>query len=421
MKSIETRIFPLGAALALAGLLTACGSSSSGSPTSAGADSPEGYDVAAEPREAKQEAGTTDAGASDAPPPDTRPIAELSLSAWTWVPFPQALCRDGSSTGIGVNLGASNRVMIFLEGGGACLDPATCATNPSSFGEADFDSRVGSTVDEFSVGTGILDRTNAANPVHDWSFVYVPYCTGDFHAGNNVTTVPGLDLPPQHFVGHKNVELFLDRLVPTFRGATQVLLTGISAGGYGAALDYARVAEAFGATPVTLLDDSGPFMQGPYFAPCFQSKLRSLWGLDGTVLPDSGGGSTTEGAFFLDLVERAAKAYPSAAMGLADSDDDSLMSLAFGWGANACTGTTAMTGATFTEGLLDVRAQLAPESNFGEFIFPGIDHTSIQSAAFYTRLSGSEDAGTEGDAGAGTSMTDWVAGLLRGTATNTGP
>src|SRR5690348_4731360 len=38
---------------------------------------------------------------------------------WTWVDFPEALCRDGSSTGIGVRLNPnSNKVAIYLEGGG---------------------------------------------------------------------------------------------------------------------------------------------------------------------------------------------------------------------------------------------------------------------------------------------------------------
>jgi hypothetical protein len=365
----------------------------------------------------------TDSAASDAAASDTTPIPGLTAGVWTWVPFTQALCRDGSSTGIGVNPGTSDHLMIFVEGGGACFNSATCGENPSSFGEAAFDSRVASTFDEVSVNTGILDRTNAANPVKDWSFVYVPYCTGDFHAGNTVTTVPGVGGPPQHFVGYVNVGLYLDRLVPTFHSATQVLLAGLSAGGFGAALNYGRVAAAFGATPVTLLDDSGPFMQDPYFATCLQDDIRTLWDLDRTVLRDCEGDCATPGSFYFDAVKHAAKAYPNAGIGLADSTDDSL--IIDGWATNACTGTAALTGATFTAGLLDIRAQLASQSNFGAFIFPGTQHTTIQSAAFYTRVSGSQAGGTDGgrllDGSEGTLMTDWVAGLLRGAATNTGP
>jgi Pectinacetylesterase len=413
--------------------LAQCGGGGSGSegPTAAEAadaapDSPRiaetEHDTGAQ-GEGMPDAGTTDSGTSDAPAPNTTPITGLTAGVWTWVPFPRAVCRDGSSTGIGVNLGTSNHLMIFLEGGGACFNSATCGGNPSSFSETDFNSRVATSLDEVSVKTGILNRTNAANPVKDWSFVYVPYCTGDFHAGKNVTPVRGVSGPPQHFVGYVNVGLYLDRLVPTFHNATQVLLAGLSAGGFGAALNYAHVAEAFGATPVTLLDDSGPFMEDPYFATCLQDNVRTLWGLDRTVLPDCEGDCTTPGSFYLNYVKHVTKTYPNVGIGLADSTDDNM--IIYGWATNACTGSAALTGATFTAGLLDIRAQLAFQSNFVEFIFPGTDHTTIQSAAFYTRISGSQAGAADGgrllDGSEGTLMTDWVAGLLSGAATNTGP
>jgi hypothetical protein len=407
------------------------GGSGGGGPTAAKAadaapDSPRigetEHDTGAQ-EEGAPESGTTDSSTSDAPASDTAPIAGLTAGVWTWVPFPRAVCRDGSSTGVGINLGTSNHLMLFLEGGGACFNSATCGGNPSSFSEMSFNTRVASILDEFSVKTGILDRTNAANPVKDWSFVYVPYCTGDFHAGNTVTTVPGVSGLPQHFVGYVNIGLYLDRLVPTFHDATQVLLAGLSAGGFGAALNYARVAEAFGATPVTLLDDSGPFMEDPYFATCLQDDVRALWDLDRTVLPDCAGDCTTPGSFYLDYVKHVTKAYPNAGIGLMDSTDDSM--IIYGWATNACAGTATLTAATFTAGLLDIRAQLASQPNFAEFIFPGTDHTTIQSAAFYTRISGSQAGGADGgrllDGSEGTLMTDWVAGLLSGAATSTGP
>ena len=47
---------------------------------------------------------------------------------------------------------------------------------------------------------GIFDFTNAANPVKDWSGVYVPYCTGDVHFGtaDNVTIPSDGVLPALH-------------------------------------------------------------------------------------------------------------------------------------------------------------------------------------------------------------------------------
>jgi hypothetical protein len=160
-------------------------------------------------------------------------------------------------------------------------------------------------------------------------------------------------------------------------------------------------------------------MQDPYFATCLQESVRTLWGLDGTVGHDCGGDCTSAGSFFLDFAKHVAKGYSNAGMGLAESTDDS--TVIPGWNADACDDAAALTGATFTAGLLDIRAQLGPQSNFGEFLFAGSDHTTIQSSVFYTRRSGSQAEAGQLDGGEGILMTDWVAGLLAGTPTNTGP
>lgn len=46
---------------------------------------------------------------------------------WTWIPFPDSRCGDGSTTGIGVNLTARSDVLIiYVRGGGACWDQRSC-------------------------------------------------------------------------------------------------------------------------------------------------------------------------------------------------------------------------------------------------------------------------------------------------------
>ena len=136
---------------------------------------------------------------------------------------------------------------------------------------------------------GIFNRGFAPNPVKNWTFVYVPYCTGDVHAGNHPDgTVPGV-ADKQQFVGYVNVEKATStRIVPSFPGLTKVLLTGISAGGFGAASDYVQVAKAFGTVPVYEIDDSGPPMPDPYNAKCLLTEQVNLWGFDKTILKDCG-------------------------------------------------------------------------------------------------------------------------------------
>jgi hypothetical protein len=46
---------------------------------------------------------------------------------WTWVPFADSMCADGSPSGVMVNLNPdSDKVMIHLQGGGACVDWESC-------------------------------------------------------------------------------------------------------------------------------------------------------------------------------------------------------------------------------------------------------------------------------------------------------
>ena len=168
------------------------------------------------------------------------PIA-ATADVWTWEPFSDAFCGDGSTVGIGINPSSTGtRVLIYMEGGGACYDELTCYTLQTAayfttgYSESAFNSEATDT-NYLAQSGGLFDRTSATNPFKDYSFVYVPYCTGDVHAGNNVTQ---LGTNTAHFVGFNNMKAFLNRLYPTFRSADRVVLAGSSAGGFVSWLPY---------------------------------------------------------------------------------------------------------------------------------------------------------------------------------------
>jgi hypothetical protein len=371
------------------------------------------------------------------PDTDAGAITELQPNTWTWVEVPQAHCRDGSSTGIGVNINpASKKLMIFLDGGGACFNALTCAVNPSCFADftwcgGNFPLWLGGGLlpgRSFISNDGVFNRADAANPVKDWNFVYVPYCTGDEHMGYNSNgLVP--QVGAQQFVGYANMHLFLERIVPTFPGLTQVLLTGMSAGGLGAMFNYPQVAKAFGSVPVYDLDDSGPLMKDPYLAKCQQDEQRKLWGYDQTVLAECGADCPDPTNATLDFAVHVAKKYPNAAFGLIDSTGDSAISSFFGYGANNCSGLTSapptpLTQATFTAGLTDIRTKLMAYPNFGAFLFDGTEHTTISRAPYTAGGPSPLDTRTAGGGtdGGGVALTDWIAQLANdGKVTNVGP
>ncbi len=396
--------------------VVACSSSSSGP----GVSDDAGSDAVA----------TVDAGGNtDAPATD----AGLQPLNWGWMNIPGAKCRDGSDTGIGVNLNpASTKVMIFLEGGGACFNSTTCNGNPFKYAETDFVAAVkGAGASGFNGSfdkdktNGIMSRGDMNNPVKDWNMIYIPYCTGDIHGGVNpagmVTGVTGV----QQFVGRKNIDLDLAAIKALLPTTSEVLLTGMSGGGFGTVMSYDQVATFWGAIPVTMIDDSGPPMPAPTLAPCLQSQLVGIWGLDKGVLADCGAdcvgdGGIDTGNFGINVMKHLGKKYPTRKFGLIESTGDVTITSFFGFGNNgACGGGfNPVLETDFVDGLQAIRTQMAFDPNFGTFYFAGTDHQAHTS--YEGQLDERKSTNTL-DGGAPTALYDWTAKMLAGTVTNVGP
>jgi hypothetical protein len=202
---------------------------------------------------------------------------------WTWVPLSATHCGDGSTTGIGVNTqGGKNQLLIYFEGGGACWDYNTCfvlqtASNlQGGYGQAELGGGV--------FGNGLFNREDPGNPFKDYTFVYLPYCTGDVHSGSQVTTYVGDAGATQiHHVGYTNVTAELDYLTSVFPGVKSLVVAGTSAGGYGALFNYKRAAAAFpDATPYVVADSSPP-LRPPYFTVAWYQAQAKAWGNVGNL------------------------------------------------------------------------------------------------------------------------------------------
>ena len=277
---------------------------------------------------------------------------------WTWIPFDNAFCGDGSTTGIGVNLTKkSSRVLIYLEGGGACWNELTCNTFKTAanfatgFDEGNFTSTANG-----QLKSSYFDRSDADNPFKDYSMVYVPYCTGDIHAGNNTVMYGG---KPAKHVGFANMTAYLERLVPTFPSADRIILSGVSAGGFGAALNWDQTQKAFGNIRVDLIDDSGTPMP-PEIPISAEAEWRANWNLAAT-LPSG----CTECAEDLDaLLGYFGKTYPDHRAALISYTKDTVLPTFFGISADK-----------FNEGLeKEVTTYFDPQPNFHYFIYSGSGH-----------------------------------------------
>ncbi len=256
------------------GSVAACGGGSTAATPHSPDAAPDAADVAVDARdETAADAGLadvplTDVGHDASPVDAGPPVAPVVAprNTWTWVDEPDTRCGNGRPTGFGINVADdTTRVLIFLQGGGACWDATTClGLVPTSFYVQTGYGRAEFATDVLRPAMLPLRRGDPSNPFGAMSMVYVPYCTGDIHAGDRVARYTSLGRSQDfHHVGARNLDHILRRVAATFPRARRVWLAGDSAGGFGAALNMDRVQRALPLARVDVLDDSGQPVQPP--------------------------------------------------------------------------------------------------------------------------------------------------------------
>jgi Pectinacetylesterase len=207
--------------------------------------------------------------------PEGAPI-DAPAGGWTYVAFPEAKCANGTSTGIALQPSASPEgLLIFMQGGGACWDATTCLELDASVHLKD---TVGESIVLAEAGqVPLFNREQVLNPFRNYHYVYIPYCTGDLHSGSRAETYQGMSGPVTiHHHGGLNVDAYLSRLVPTFADEERVVISGISAGGYGATLNWWRYQAAFDEARVDVFNDAGLMLDA---SDDRYTKMVSAWGM----------------------------------------------------------------------------------------------------------------------------------------------
>ena len=191
---------------------------------------------------------------------------EFADTGWEQhVPGGDCECADGSEFSFWSHEGDPNRVVLFFMGGGACFSAETC-----SFTDGTYTVQAGDDVDPT---TGIFDFENPDNPFRDWTFVFVPYCTGDVHLGDAEQDY-GDGLVVQH-KGFVNASSGLDYVVENYGDAEHLFVTGSSAGGVPAPLFAGLASDQMPNTEIAALADaSGAYPDNPPV----NEAIGSLWG-----------------------------------------------------------------------------------------------------------------------------------------------
>jgi Pectinacetylesterase len=213
--------------------------------------------------------------ASDGPAPSGPGPA--GASEWERiVPGGDCECADVSEFYFFERRADPTKVVLFLEGGGACWDPETCAFTTEDSTTYTWNA----TNEDRAFRGGIFNRANPDNPFADFTFIFVPYCTGDVHLGN-VTREYSPELTVEHN-GFVNGTTALTYLVENYPDATQVVVAGASAGSVAAPVYGGLVADLLPDAQVTVVaDGSGAYPNDPDV----NVEILGQWGVFETM-PD---------------------------------------------------------------------------------------------------------------------------------------
>ncbi|MBA2460299.1 MAG: hypothetical protein H0V45_00785 [Actinobacteria bacterium] len=144
-------------------------------------------------------------------------------------------CARGGRFAFWIRRGDPKRLVVFFQGGGGCFSKETCAE-----GSTWFDDRVDARDDPRGSG-GMLDLADRQNPFRDWSWVYIPSCTGDVHTGDARVDYGSVEVEQR---GWQNARAALERGFREFPSPASVLVTGCSAGSVGSACTSTRSSDA---------------------------------------------------------------------------------------------------------------------------------------------------------------------------------
>lgn len=153
-----------------------------------------------------------------------------------------ALCNDGTLPAFSIRPGSQAGAatwIIWLEGGGECVDQASCAKRAQAPGGMALLSS-----DGFSAqgGSGILSSSSNVSPIlYNANVMIVHYCSSDDWSGNraSVTSFNPTDPTTWHFQGRRIASAAiasLGELDQSFSQAGHILIGGSSAGGLGATI-----------------------------------------------------------------------------------------------------------------------------------------------------------------------------------------
>jgi phosphohistidine phosphatase SixA len=285
--------------------------------------------------------------------------------------------------------GTDDRLLVFFQGGGGCWDAQTCGV-----GSTWFDDRVGED-DSPARQVGIFDLTNPENPFRDWNILYIPYCTGDVHAGNrsvSYRSAGGRSVVIQHR-GAVNARAALQWMAQRMPDPQRIFVSGCSAGSVASIVHAATLKELYRDEPLAQLGDSEAFVFDRPLNVSDYGATFPQWALDAGVQPEQ--------FVISDLYRAVAGHYPDCTFAQYNTAHDVVQQRFY-------TALAQPVAPPWEEALAASLAEISHNApNFRSFTAPGSAHCALPFGRFYAETV------------SGVRLRDWVARLADGQPVDT--
>ena len=170
---------------------------------------------------------------------------EPEIGKWYDVPVEIAKSSDGSEWHGIFRKGSENKVVVYFFGGGVSITPETSEGGTEFFAT--------NMMAQDFVALGGIGSNAEDNPFKDWSFIVIPYATGDFHAGTGIYE----GKKTVYHTGYTNYSAYVEQVKQYLGEPDTLLVTGFSAGGFATSLLADDVIDRFpSAENVTVSVDS---------------------------------------------------------------------------------------------------------------------------------------------------------------------
>ncbi|MHA7629170.1 pectin acetylesterase-family hydrolase [Corallococcus sp. M7] len=216
---------------------------------------------------------------------------------WQKVALPGLKCGNGSQYKFFVHKTGSPNLLFMMEGGGACWDYDSCSGRLGILGAANPNGIADDYMTQFTAKyvSPIVNGADPGLPFRDrrdivtkgWNIVYLPYCTGDVHIGNNAkvyTDSTGGQAPlTWYHNGYNNTLAAANYAKQNFPSVQKLLVTGYSAGGTSTSAGYYFIRKAINPAKGYMINDSGPIFMAPNansLSRPLHNQIRSSWNLD---------------------------------------------------------------------------------------------------------------------------------------------